>query len=77
MRSKFYTNAGELKPYAYSCGYVSERMNSATGTRVTLGMIDGNVYRVITDSPRDGIFHKYFRTLTAARRWWRRALTIG
>lgn len=77
MRSRYYTNAGELKAYAYSCGYVSERMNSATGTRVTLGMIDGGVYRVMTNSVQTGISHKYFRTLTAARRWYRRALTIG
>ena len=77
MRSRYYTNAGDLKPYAYSCGYVSERCNAATGTRVTLGMIDGGVYRVMTDSVHSGIFHKYFRTLTAARRWYRRALTIG
>ena len=63
------TKSGLFTPYALACGYVEKRW--ITGGSVTLGH-GGSCYYVGYWHETSAPFRKYFRTLTAARAYFRR-----
>ncbi len=61
---------GDLSTYALACGYVQTRV-AKDGAEIRLGCENG-VYRVTTRSDVMNDIPRYFRTISAARRYFKR-----